>query len=178
MNKVDEYNKAENEFESWFYSEIRKIMLHSKVFLTIDSEKFNNNNNIRSSLKAFFPEAAIEEVVNMLEKHSIHLNIKKNLGEAVGRYYHPHSLPLRIKHHRIDILYEMSFDKNHFLWIFLHEYAHLLVHVNNTIYGDHCNKWKETYKDLLLRFIQLNIFPEDFSQSIQQQIERGLTRYD
>jgi len=52
------------------------------------------------------------------------------------------------------------------------------VEVNGLRSGDHCKNWQETYKGLLLRFIQLNIFPKDISQGIQRRIERGLTRYD
>ena len=119
----------------------------------------------------------------MLEKYPINLNAKRKMARVLGSYHPP--TPNR-DYHQIDIIFmkkymdklKRRFDKYVFLWIFLHEYAHLLVEVNGLCSGDHCKNWQETYKGLLLRFIQLNIFPKDISQGIQRRIERGLTRYD
>ena len=182
ITQISEIVKQSENSETKLIKIKELMMAFRNVFLSIDSQKFNNFNDIRSSLKLFFPETALDEVTDLLEKHPIHLNFKRKIVGMLGTYYKPS--PNR-DYHQIDVFLKKyskkpkrRFDKNMFLRIFLHEYAHLLVQVNGISSGDHCENWKEAYKGLLLRFTQLNIFPEDISQFIQQRIERGLTRYD
>ena len=153
------------------------VFQQTLAYLSIDSKKFNNVDNTRACLKLFFPDTALNEVASMLEKYPVYLNVELN-GRYYGTYHEPYILS-NDGYHQISLNAKKCLNQDEFLRTFLHEYAHLLVEVN---YGrlklSHGIKWKDTYKQLLLHFIQLNIFSEDIRMDIQRCIERGITRYD
>jgi len=99
--------------------------------------------DLRATLIPFLPENALDEVVAMLQKYYIHLNITpcyeyKWIKEGVKNYRgwfvysanssNPHNIYIR-----------NNLDKDTFLQVFLHEYAHLLTHLNFSKPAEHGN---------------------------------------
>ena len=70
--------------------------------------------DIAEAIANYFPENAIDEIVRMIYKHKVILLITTPLKENLGTY---NDRVIRINN---------DLQPNHFLEVFLHEYAHLL----------------------------------------------------
>jgi len=70
--------------------------------------------DISEALAPYLPANALDEVVAMLNKHAVLLRIETPRKEHRGYYRWGHSIGIN-----------NDLDKNNFLYVFLHEYAHL-----------------------------------------------------
>ena len=107
-------------------------------------------------LKKYIPEPAVDDVVKILFTYKkLHLKITKSRSSKLGDYrkLSPHK-------HQISINYNLN--QYQFLITLLHEIAHYLTYKH---YGPkvkpHGTEWKQTFGNLLQRFIRPEIFPED-----------------
>lgn len=92
----------------------------------------------------------------LLEKYPIHFVITKGRQSKLGDYRPP---VLKKDRHRISI--NGTLNKYAFLITTLHEYAHLLVRVNNPKkrLSPHGTEWKNSFKDVMKPFLNETIFP-------------------
>jgi len=119
--------------------------------------------DLRTSLMPFIPEKSLDEVVVLLQKYPIHLGLKAPRKGVFGDYLAPQRIG---EFHKLTVNGDLN--KYAFLITFLHEYAHLLVFVNHgPRVQAHGNEWKTYFRQLLYRFIQLEIFPEDIRLALQ-----------
>ncbi len=114
-----------------------------------------------SALAAYIPESSFEDVVHYINLYHVHLTVTKKRKSVLGDYRH-NALN---KNHRISI--NGNLNKYEFLITLLHELAHLLTfeQFGNRV-GAHGKEWKVAYKNLLMHFIQKNIFPNDITQEL------------
>ena len=125
---------------------------------TILCDKFYE---LRTWLAEYIPEHALDEVMYMLQKYSIHLKTTKSRRSLWGTYIPP----WKRNYHVITINDDLN--KYEFLEVFLHEYAHLLVQVNYGCARTHGIEWKNCFRGVLHHFIRKNIFPNDIRLAIQ-----------
>jgi len=107
-------------------------------------------------LKKYIPEPAVDEVVKILFTYKeLHLKITKSRSSKLGDYR-------KLSSHRHQISINYNLNQYQFLITLLHEIAHYLTYKH---YGHkvkpHGAEWKQTFGNLLLRFIRPDIFPED-----------------
>ena len=127
---------------------------------TIEVEKIDYD--LRTALIPFLPENALDEVVAMLQKYPICLNIAPCLNEEKGTrglfHYGSYGAP-----HTISIKNDL--DKDTFLEVFLHEYAHLLTHLSfsNFFLSHHGYEFHFCFCKLIREFFKKNIISEDLS---------------
>jgi SprT protein len=109
-----------------------------------------------SALTAYIPEGSFYDVVHYLNLYKVHLTVTKKRKSVLGDYRHN----AQNKNHRISI--NGNLNKYEFLITLLHELAHLLTfeQFGNRV-DAHGKEWKMHYKNLLMHFIQKNIFPKD-----------------
>ncbi len=114
-----------------------------------------------SALAAYIPECSFEDVVHYINLYHVHLTVTKKRKSVLGDYRH-NALN---KNHRISI--NGNLNKYEFLITLLHELAHLLIfeQFGNRV-DAHGKEWKVAYKNLLMYFIQKNIFPKDITQEL------------
>ena len=107
-----------------------------------------------SALAAYLPDGSFEDVVYYINLHKVFLIVSKKRKSVLGDYRHS----AIDKNHRISI--NGNLNKYEFLITLLHEIAHLLTfeQFNNRV-EPHGKEWKHQYKNLLIHFIQKNIFP-------------------
>ena len=119
-----------------------------------------NDYNLRAALIPFLPENALDEVVAMLQKYSIHLHIVPCISirrcPPRGLFSYGYSSP-----HSIYIKNDL--DKDTFLQVFLHEYAHLLTHLSFPHSGSHNYEFYFCFCKLIREFFQKKIISEDSS---------------
>ena len=111
--------------------------------------------DLRTALNPFLPKNALDEVVAMLQKYPISLEITPCLkGTMRGMFHYDINNP-----HIIYII--NSLDKDTFLRVFLHEYAHLLTHLTFPNVGVHDREFLFCFCKLINIFFKKKIISED-----------------
>lgn len=112
-------------------------------------------------LKNYLPPDTFEAVLHYLQHYQVHLTIARERKSILGNYRH-RTAGIQ---HRISV--NGNLNQFSFLIILLHELAHLLAFEK---YGNriaaHGREWKELFGQLLARFIQQNVFPDDIKAAL------------
>lgn len=119
-------------------------------------------------LSQYLPEAAVEPVYQSIVEHKIHFKITRSRKTKLGDY----RPPIRHEHHRITINHDLN--PYSFLITFIHELAHLKVYnqYKNKV-PPHGKEWKQTYKELMNGFLNLDIFPKDIQLVLEKSIQNS-----
>lgn len=114
-----------------------------------------------SALQDFLPADTYQLVLFYLQHYQVHLTVSKGRKSILGDYRHR----TNAKNHRISVNGDLN--KYAFLITLLHELAHLLTFekFGNRI-SPHGIQWKQIFGQLLARFIEHNIFPQDIKKSL------------
>jgi predicted SprT family Zn-dependent metalloprotease len=117
----------------------------------------------KTKFVSYFPGNALEEVMKMIKKYHIHVKITRSRKSRLGTYIYPQ----RCNYHTITI--NGNLNEYEFLEVFLHEYAHLLAHINH---GDsikpHGIEWKNCCREVYRHFIRKNLFPLDVCSALEK----------
>lgn len=117
------------------------------------------------ALTSYLPHGSFEHVVKYLHHYKVHLTVTKQRKTVLGDYRHAHAG----KAHRISV--NGNLNPYEFLVTLLHELAHLLVFIQHANRVEpHGKEWKNTYKELLHHFLQLEIFPADIEIALKKSI--------
>lgn len=119
-----------------------------------------------SFLANYLPEGTFDMVYAYIQTHRVELTITRERLTVLGNYRN--STPS--SNHRISV--NGNLNKYAFLYTLLHEIAHLLVfnqHAHRV--ASHGIEWKMQFRAVLKQFLQLNIFPEDIRNAIEQSLE-------
>jgi len=139
-----------------------------------------------AALARFLPPHTYEPVAAYLQQYHVHLTVTRSRKSVLGDYRHRH----RDQNHRISVNGDLN--PYAFLITLLHELAHLLTFEQ---YGNrvapHGAEWKRLFGQLLARFIEQNVFPDDIRQALLRSVHnpaasscaddlllRTLRRYD
>ena len=118
-----------------------------------------------SQLQQYLPAGTYEGVHEFLQQYHVHLTVARERKSILGDYRHrTHG-----ENHRISV--NGNLNPYAFLITLLHELAHLLTfetHGNRV--AAHGREWKQLFAQLLSRFIQKNVFPDDIKQSLLQSL--------
>jgi len=127
----------------------------AKKWIFYDEVIIETRYDLREPLKPFIPEKALDEVVAMLKKHHIVLRIETPRKETLGYF----------KYGKI-IGINNDLDKDSFLSVFIHEYAHLLTYLSFPKVAAHGSEFYFCFQELVLKFIDNNIIHKDMFLSI------------
>lgn len=114
----------------------------------------------------YMPEAAAPIISAWINDTGCQFRISRSRKTKLGDY----TAPFRGSTHKISVNHDLN--PYAFLITTIHEFAHLKTwqqyqhHVK-----PHGREWKQHYKDLMAPFLQLDIFPPDILQAIQQYME-------
>lgn len=139
----------------------------------------------KQTLGRYLPHEAVDSVFNFMEHHRVQLHITKQRKSKLGDYRWPQP---RHPYHEISINGDLN--RYLFLWVLLHEMAHLNCHIRyNNQAKPHGHEWQEEYRQLILAYV--NCFPTETTDIIKQycrsiplhhplltQIESSLRRYN
>lgn len=138
----------------------------------------------RAILGHYLPEEAVEWVFIYLNLHSIHLRIARERRTKLGDYRAPYA-----GHPQHEISVGGDLPKHLFLWVFLHEAAHLQTRLLYPAVAPHGHEWQAEYAHLLADHLEW--FPADLqpliaryasriplNRSLGRQIETALRNLD
>lgn len=123
-------------------------------------------------------------VYRYLYLHKVHFHVTLERRTKLGDYRWPHS-----GHDFHEISVNGDLNPYFFLWVFLHEAAHLETHLKCRSVQPHGHEWQEEYRQLLIA--HADFFPPDLqpllkkythriplSHPVAKEIESMLHRYD
>lgn len=118
-----------------------------------------------ASLQSFLPPGTLEPVLAYLQHYHVHLTVARERKSILGDYRHRTAG----KNHRISV--NGTLNPYAFLITLLHELAHLLTFEK---YGNrvaaHGREWKTLFGQLLARFIEDDVFPDDIRTALLQSL--------
>ena len=118
------------------------------------------------ALRQFLPEGAFEPVVQLIHHYKVHLTVTKARKSVLGDYRHP----FMGANHKISV--NGNLNPYEFLITLLHELAHLLCYEQHKNKVEaHGQEWKSIYGNLLLQFIQMDLFPADIKKFLLKTIK-------
>src|SRR6476661_3006044 len=118
-----------------------------------------------TSLQDFIPEGSFTELIGYLNHYKVHLTITRERKSVLGDYRHA----IGAKNHRISI--NGTLNKYAFLITLVHELAHLVTFLQfgNRVLA-HGKEWKKIYRDQLVHFLVLKIFPQDIQSALEHSL--------
>ena len=141
----------------------------------------------RKILSNHLPAEAVDWVYNYLNLHKVHFHITRERMSKLGDYRRP-----RPDHTFHEISVNGDLNPWFFLWVFLHEAAHLetyLKYSSHLSLSPHGHEWQEEYRQLLITHADL--FPVEvqgllkrytrripLSHPVGKEIEAALHRHD
>lgn len=119
-------------------------------------------------LQNFLPPNTYDAVMHYLQQYQVHLTVAKERKTILGDYRHRTTG----KNHRISV--NGNLNQYAFLITLIHELAHLLQfeQYGNKVFA-HGREWKTIFGQLLARFIQSNVFPDDIQTALQLSLENA-----
>jgi hypothetical protein len=125
-----------------------------------------NQSSPLEGLKKYLPANTFDEVEQYLVQYKVHLTITKQRKSILGNYTNSYAN----NNHRISI--NGNLNKYAFLITLLHELAHLLTFekFGNKVFA-HGKEWKYAFSNILVQFLQKNIFPKDIAQALLHNIK-------
>lgn len=141
--------------------------------------------------------SAVGWVYDFLERHRVHFHITRERRSKLGDYRRPWpepaTPPALADAHPRHPFHEISVNGDlgplMFLWVFIHEAAHLETHLRHRHVQPHGHEWQEQYRQLLVGCASL--FPDELrplldrytrrvplNRAVGRQIEATLRRLD
>jgi SprT protein len=119
-----------------------------------------------STLAEYIPENTYGAVEILLNKYSVQLTVTRSRATVLGDYRPAYDN----KGHRISV--NGNLNRYSFLITLLHELAHLLnfIKFGNRV-SPHGPEWKFEFKELLIQFIALQVFPDDIRCALEKSLQ-------
>lgn len=112
-------------------------------------------------LRPYLPDHSYELVMPLILQYKVHLTVTRERSTKLGDYRNAWGN----KNHRISV--NGNLNTYAFLITLLHELAHLLAFEQ---YGHriqpHGNEWKKVFGQLLAKFLEHHIFPNDIARQL------------
>ena len=118
-----------------------------------------------AQLRSYLPDGCIDDVLQFLHEHQVHLTITRKRQSILGDYRHATAGQAQL------ITVNVNTNPSAFLITLLHELAHLFTHEQ---FGRkamaHGQEWKNEFSKLLARFLLKKVFPPDIEKALLRSI--------
>lgn len=108
----------------------------------------------RAILGNHLPSEAVDWVYNYLDRYKVHFHITRGRRSKLGDYRWPQA-----NHNFHEISVNGDLNPYFFLWVLLHEAAHLETHLKHPGAQAHGHEWQGEYANLLRGHLQF--FPQE-----------------
>ena len=138
----------------------------------------------RRILGNHLPPEAVAPVYDYLNRHRVHFHITRQRSSKLGDYRWPQK-----DHNYHEISINGDLNAYLFLWVFLHEAAHLETHLKHRDVQPHGHEWQAEYAQLLI--VYASLFPSEvqpllgrlvrrvpLNRNLMRQIEELLRHHD
>ena len=122
----------------------------------------------KAILEKYLPKDSVETIYSWIQQYNIHFKISRKRSSKLGDYRPPQNG----KGHHITVNHDLN--NYAFLITLVHEIAHLLTwekHRNKV--KAHGKEWKDAYRELMIPFMEMDIFPEDVQAAMQSYLHKS-----
>lgn len=132
---------------------------------TLDAEE---REDLKQALSKFLPEAGLAGTLDLMGMYNFQLRVSKPRRTKLGDYRPPQG---KYGYHRISVNGDLN--PYAFLWVLVHEVAHLAVfeQYKNRVKA-HGVEWQTKFQDLMMPFINAGVFPDELSAIITESLKR------
>lgn len=123
---------------------------------------------LRSALARHLPQSAVDPVAEFLVANGVRLRIARRRLTKLGDYHMPHR---GHEFHEISVNGDLS--PQFFLWVLLHEMAHLTTHLDHGRRAKpHGHEWQEHYRMLIADYARQGCFAPEATALIERYVSR------
>ncbi len=119
-------------------------------------------------LAKYLPEWSVDRVYESISKHRLQFRISRTRNSKLGDF----RPGMNGRPHRISVNHDLN--PYHFLIVFVHELAHLVVFER---YGNrvqaHGAEWKRTFRELMSPYFGPDLFPEDIRKELKDYLQNA-----
>ncbi len=122
----------------------------------------------KAILEKYIPKASVDTIYDWLQQYNIHLKISRKRTTKLGDYRPPQ----KGKGHHITVNHDLNTYA--FLITMVHEIAHLIIweRFRNKV-RPHGKEWKDTYRELMVPFMEMDIFPLDVHTALNSYLHKS-----
>jgi len=144
------------------------IVLHGRILRYNFPKRFMFMAGDKTILGKYLPEASVGTMHDWLQQYKIHLKITRKRSSKLGDYRSPHNG----KGHHITVNHDLN--PYAFLITLIHEIAHLITweKYRNKVRA-HGREWKDAYRELMVPFMNMDLFPEDIHTALQFYLKKS-----
>lgn len=124
-----------------------------------------NEERYRAILANHLPPAAVDWAYAYLDRYRVHFHITRGRRSKYGDYRWPQP-----NHNFHEMSVNGDLPPLFFLWVMLHEAAHLETHLRHTSAAPHGHEWQAEYARLMVQTIAF--FPPDIQPSVRRLASR------
>jgi len=122
----------------------------------------------KAILEKYIPKDSVDTIYDWLQQYNIHLKVSRKRSTKLGDYRPPQ----KGKGHQITVNYDLNTYA--FLITLVHEIAHLIIweRFRNKVRA-HGKEWKDTYRELMVPFMEMDIFPRDVHSALNSYLHKS-----
>lgn len=122
------------------------------------------------ALRPYLPEGSFEPVLAYLDRYHVQLTITRKRRTVLGDYRLAKTASGKLQH---QISVNGDLNPYAFLVTLLHELAHLVVQItHHRLIEPHGREWQLAYRQIMLEFLGLGVFPASLEKVIQTSMQR------
>lgn len=122
------------------------------------------------ALRSYLPEGSFEPVLVYLDRYHVQLTITRKRRTVLGDYRLSRTASGKLQH---QISVNGDLNPYAFLVTLLHELAHLVVQItHHRSVEPHGREWQLVYRQIMLEFLGLGVFPASLEKVIQTSMLR------
>lgn len=119
-----------------------------------------NTRKAKAILGKYLPEESIDYVASLLLQYKVRFRVVKPRSSKLGDFRHGGKLLSP------EITVNGDLNPYSFLITTLHEFAHLVTHLETPLAAAHGEEWKSNYRKLLLPMIEKNFLPKEIQHAL------------
>lgn len=130
--------------------------------------KSQHEKAFREGISNHIPPQAVDYVINLLKGKGVHVKVAPDRKTKTGDFrpgtpYQPHRISLN-----------HSLPEPQFLFIFLHEIAHLVVWENYGHVKPHGTEWQQQFQKYVEDCVALGAFPKELEGPMLRHVRKGV----
>lgn len=143
------------------------VAVSTNSLLIMTNASSHPDKAFKEGLQQHIPSVALEYVMGLLHGRGVHLRVTRERKTKSGDFrpgtpYH---------HHRISV--NGNLPRPVFLFVLLHEIAHLVVWENHGRVKPHGPQWQQQFREYVEHCLNIGAFPPELETPVYEHVKKG-----